>query len=158
MFQVLKSIQSSIALINEHAEAKAFSKIKAEIALLYESLFKFQTLALELQEKQHMMKAEIIKCKDWKNKTVPNYILTEITDGVFVYVFKPVCESTEPKHYLCVNCFQKHRKSILQRTRRDGLGVHFHCPECGNSIVDHSQAETYIPPAVIGIKPERSRF
>jgi hypothetical protein len=153
--KTLKSIQTSVDLIKEYAEAKAFNNIQAEITALYKSLLDAQIQAFELQEELKLIKEKYIQSEDWKNETVPNYILAELAPSVFVYAFKPVVESAEPPHTLCAKCFVDQRKSILQRTRWDGLGIHYHCPECGDDILDHSKADTYSPPAVVKLRKSK---
>lgn len=154
----LKSIQASISLMNEHAEAKAFNLFKTELATLYKSLGDAHVQAMELQEELQVMKAKYIECEKWKTETLPNYKLAELAAGVFVYTFQPVKESTEPEHSLCADCFLEQKKSILQRTGRDGFGIHYHCGRCGADLVDHSKADTSHPPATVKTRSRRSEF
>lgn len=154
----LKAIQSSIGMINEHAEAKAFNLFKAELTSLYKSLGEVQVQAIELHEELQTMKAKYIECEKWKTETLPNYKLAELAPGVLVYKFNPVKESTEPDHSLCADCFLNQKKSILQRTRRDGFGIHYHCHRCGADIIDHSAAESSNPPGVVRVKSPRDKW
>jgi len=152
ILSTLKTIHTSIDLIKEHAEAKAFNDIQAEITSLYKSLLEAHMQAMEIHEELQMTKEKYLQCEKWKTDTLPSYSLAELAPGVLVYAFKPVGESTEPKHNLCAKCFLDQKKSILQRTRRDGLGIHYHCPKCGNDILDHSQARTYRPQPVAKVR------
>jgi DNA-directed RNA polymerase subunit M/transcription elongation factor TFIIS len=134
------SIKNSIELIKEHAEAKAFNKVQAEITALHKMIFKLQAEAFELLELHHEIKTKYIQAQDWENKTAPQYGLAELATGVFVYALKTVEGGGQPPHYLCANCFNKQQKSILQRSRRNPLGTFYKCDRCGSEICDHSGA------------------
>lgn len=138
-----KAITTSIELIEKHAKAKAFNEIMAEITKLQKACFEAYSLAFSLHEKYGELKKKHLETKDWENKTVPDYTLTQIAPGVFVYAFKPGEKRDEPPHYLCTNCFKDKRKSILQRAGRDVSGVKYNCPECGTDILDHTDCEEF---------------
>lgn len=153
LLKSLKSIKTSIELIEKHAQAKAFDELRTEIATLQKASFDAYTLAFELYDKYREIKGKYLKSEDWENKTVPDYRLTELAPGVFVYAYQPTEDSREPAHYLCANCFQDKRKSILQCAGRDSSGVRYHCPKCKADIFDHTDRES---PGVATALPYRS--
>ena len=65
------------------------------------------------------------------------YQLQQVDSGALAYVLKPEADTGEPPHWLCVACFQRGRKSLLQMHGRDPAdrsSTLFRCPECTTDI------------------------
>lgn len=60
------------------------------------------------------------------------YELVELEQGKFVYAL--VSEGNQPKHWLCTNCFDKDRRSILQMYTNNGHGRYYRCPNCNDRM------------------------
>jgi hypothetical protein len=113
----------------------------AKQAGLQQVLLDFNTQVIELQGKIMAASAkyeELAKIKDeavkklvayenW-NKKAARYLLTELAPGILVYAQKPDVKNTEPPHYLCPYCFEKLKRSILQRPSADS--TNYVCHEC----------------------------
>ena len=60
--------------------------------------------------------------------------------GAFAYALKPEAQGTEPPHNICANCYQDHKKSILQRMPSNNARTHLgikpmhHCPSCNANV------------------------
>ncbi|NDY74458.1 hypothetical protein DO021_21545 [Desulfobacter hydrogenophilus] len=143
LFKSLKSIKTSVELVEKYAKAKAFDELVTEITSLQKASFEAYTLAFELYDSYREIKEKYQQTKDWENKVEPNYMLAELAPGVFVYAFKPKEESSNPLHYLCANCFKDKRESILQCAGRELPGTRYHCPKCKADIVDHANKEPF---------------
>lgn len=101
-----------------------------------EHLFTIKAEALTLQEKHLAIiheKDELIKkiaqFEQWA-KTESEYELQDIGDGTFVYTSKNSQESGVPTHWLCTQCWDDRKKSILQR-QRPRCASKLVCPRCG---------------------------
>ena len=68
-----------------------------------------------IKDKISNLKQEEIKLINWKEEK-KKYIPILIGDRVNVYTLHPNFKSTEPPHWLCYQCFQNNKKSILQVT------------------------------------------
>ena len=66
-----------------------------------------------LSNRVRELEAELMKREDWAAEQ-EHYTLHAVDSGAFVYALKPGVEATEPPHWLCQQCFQQQRKSILQ--------------------------------------------
>ena len=83
-----------------------------------------------LQQRVRQLEEEKAKLEAW-NIEKQRYELKSIQNGVTVYALKPGMENGEEKHYICTNCYQHGRKSILQREQLDVGRVVIHaCHEC----------------------------
>ena len=58
------------------------------------------------------------------------YELQEIYPKTFAYVIKESARGTEPSHLICAACYQRRKKSILQKSS----AVHLTCPECKTQV------------------------
>lgn len=67
------------------------------------------------------LEQEILRLKDWSSER-ERYELVNIRGGSFAYMLKQHAAGDEPAHWLCANCFNDGRKSILQRKGRPRQG------------------------------------
>ncbi|MEO0498974.1 MAG: hypothetical protein AAF205_00255 [Pseudomonadota bacterium] len=80
-----------------------------------------------------------------------NYELTDVERGALVYALKETATPMQPPHWLCASCYQKSKKSILQRDStpiKDTRQIFYRCNECGSKIsVDRANfpGSGYIP-------------
>ncbi|MBJ9673347.1 hypothetical protein [Burkholderia gladioli] len=101
-----------------------------------------QNAALALQEKQSSARDEIDELKDQlrtanekiakmdqKRAVRDQYVLEQLTDGVFVLAsIEP--DTSPPGHYICQPCMDNdNRLAVLQRTSKYG-GIKLKCPLC----------------------------
>ena len=79
------------------------------------------------------LEEEIRRVKAWE-ETKQRYTLHEPRQGTFVYALKAQSSATEPTHWICTNCYEDSRRSILQ-IQSSGHGTdHFVCPRCKAAI------------------------
>ena len=63
------------------------------------------------------------------------YQLQRFYPGSFAYALKPEMAAGEPPHYLCANCYQQTKKSLLQDTgKRYARYRTHHCASCKNEV------------------------
>jgi hypothetical protein len=63
-----------------------------------------------------------------------NYKLEEIAPSALAYVSKVQPRAGEPKAYLCVHCFDRKQKSILQFESYQPSTILLRCPGCGGAV------------------------
>jgi hypothetical protein len=97
--------------------------------------------SLLLTEKDNLIK-KISEFEKW-SEIERQYELKEIAPGVFVYAYQKTDKAIEPAHWICAKCYNERKKSILQRSKKDGHGTHYKCHTCGSTILDHSDSEDY---------------
>lgn len=130
---MIKGINDAITIVKSlkpSDKVQALLKIRSDIL---ENLEAIRVGALTLQEERFAIIKEkdelakkILEFENWAN-TERNYELTEIARQSFVYRSKKSDQSTEPMHYLCPNCYQERKKSILQYK---GPVSGFSCHKC----------------------------
>ena len=133
--QGLKSTADSVA-INE-------AKIGLQSAILdaQSGLLAAQSQQAESAKRIEALEQEIVHLKDWSTEAA-RYEPVDIYIGTIAYMPKLGMENGEPPHWLCANCFQRHRKSFLSHkgqtsTKSGGRGMEsrWGCDECGYSTM-----------------------
>ena len=129
--------------VDSEVKAKA-AELNNAILTLQGTLFTLQSQNHELLKEKHEIEAKMVKLANW-DKEAARYYLHELCAGVFVYALKPNEENPEPSHYLCPNCYQDHRKSILARAGKSHAGTKYACtnPTCNVVLVDHENCASY---------------
>ena len=104
------------------------------IISIQSSVFDIHAKYYELLETKNNIEKELIEIKEWK-VTESQYDLIEIYSGTYVYSPNGNHKSPKPNHYLCTNCFDNHKKSLLQIKKKhsSGFGDCF-CPLCKMEI------------------------
>jgi hypothetical protein len=134
---VISSIKTAIQIsknISEISKDAAVNQKAIElqniILDLQMSFVDFHSRYFELIELKNNIENELKQIKEWKI-TKSQYDLVEVETGIYVYIPNKKNKSPNPIHYLCTNCFNKQKKSILQINRifEKGWGSFF-CPEC----------------------------
>jgi hypothetical protein len=124
------------AALREQAIESGFAIIDAQNAII-----SLQSQYQSLLEEKDRLKQSLIEMKNWETESA-KYELTQIAEGLFVYALKDNYKPTTPPHWLCPDCYQNGKKSILQFTdalsttsRRNNI---FRCGQCKLEIIDHS--------------------
>lgn len=85
------------------------------------------------------LEKEIVRLKNWEAEK-QHYELKAVDSGAFVYIKKPGMEAGQPAHWLCANCYQNGRPSILQghgRAATTGFDSRLEvwgCPHCKSTV------------------------
>jgi hypothetical protein len=100
--------------------------------------FAAQEERTELIEKVRQLEKQVGDLTAWQVEK-QRYELIEASEGAFTYVLKADRQSGEPIHWLCANCYQNNKKSILQLAERNvgqgGRMNRWNCPTCRASIL-----------------------
>ncbi len=138
--QALSSVKtvSDLVMLAQKLKVDAAVRDKAveaqtAIISLQQAMLGLQAQFAGLIEENKNLKQEIADIQKWELDQA-KYKLTQIAEGVLVYVFKEDLAGDEPLHWLCANCFHKKQKSILQLQRRNCLETVYSCPEC-NAVI-----------------------
>lgn len=132
--------------IDDKVKAKA-SELNTSILALQGSLFELQSENHELLKLKSDLEHQLMELSNWEEEA-KRYELHALCSGVFVYALKKEEQLTEPPHYLCPNCHQERRKSILQclGTTYDGTTHRCPNPSCNAEFTNHDQYSS--PPIV----------
>lgn len=97
------------------------------------SAFAAQDERSALLEQIRDLEKEVAKLKAWETEK-ERYQLKDVFLGSFAYVLKPDAEGPEPPHWLCTNCYENGKRSILQRGASQGPEYFWACPYCKATI------------------------
>jgi hypothetical protein len=127
--KIAYDIAKGINSLNSDVEIKqAVSKVlETLLSVQSDALTKQQELSLFIKEKDNLEK-KLMEFENWE-KTASQYKLVSMGIGNLVYVTNDVSQSTVPKHYICPNCYEKRKRSILQPTRDDDYWFNTKCLE-----------------------------
>ncbi len=143
----LTSLNLSAQAVNSLLSLKVGVEVQSKAIELNSKIIEAQGHIMSIRgdysaaiEQIEALKKEIMDLKSWKKQS-ESYHFKEVHPGAFTYAFKPQGESAEPVHWLCVNCFDNHRKSVLQKIPPDPkLGIKgrdmikYYCHTCKSSI------------------------
>lgn len=87
----------------------------------------------KLIEVKDQLEKELMEYENW-DKTKSQYDLKEVAPGVLVYASQKGDQPAEPQHWLCTNCFNDKKKSILQFSKDVRSGRYYSCPKCKTEI------------------------
>lgn len=123
----------------DNATTEKAIELQSNILALQSLLLTIQTQNQELLQSKGALEKELIEIKNW-NAESENYELHEIAAGSFVMASLSNENSSAPAHWLCVNCYQKRQKSVLQYESYPYQGMIYSCPNCKNTVIDHSKS------------------
>jgi cell fate (sporulation/competence/biofilm development) regulator YlbF (YheA/YmcA/DUF963 family) len=123
----IKSLKTQVA-VNEKASELLDSIIDVKM-----NLIEFQNHYETLQQEKRELEEKIRNYDNWEIVS-KQYLLKEISTGIFVYSF--ASGGTDiPAHYLCTNCFEGKIKSIMQLDWQDDNSTKYSCPKCKNYFI-----------------------
>lgn len=87
-------------------------------------------------QSNHDITQKLMEIENWeKEKT--KYKLVEISKGVVIYAFDSSQNPSIPSHYICKNCYNEQKASILDPVFIQDEGSQYICPRCKTVINTH---------------------
>lgn len=133
---LIEGIKGSIAMVKGLKSAYDQHTITQAQTDVLEKLLALQMDALSLQEKhsaliheKEELQKKVMEAQKW-SETESQYELKQVVPGRIVRSFKKTSESTDPPHWLCPNCWEDKKKSILQSYNWMGDSWRVSCPRC----------------------------
>ena len=101
---------------------------------LQEQILSAQHSQSALIERVRELEEQVANFEKWEAEK-EKYHLVEIRTGAVAFSLKDQTNPPSAPHYLCANCFEDRRKSILQETLRFPGRAHvLECHRCGSDI------------------------
>jgi hypothetical protein len=116
-------------------------ELQSAIISLQSAIMSIQAENQRLLEENNGLKAELAKMHDWEAEA-QKYMLTQVAPGLAVYSVKKEQRGTEPNHYLCPNCYDNKRKSVLQRGMDLHDGYEWACVYCKSYVFFYPEKES----------------
>jgi len=99
------------------------------------------------------LEKELTDLKAWETEK-QRYQLTDVGDGTFAHALKQSMSASEPPHYICANCYEHAKKSILNHMQMPGGAHSLACSACdAKLIIRHG----YRPAAYVESGAEKAR-
>ena len=132
--------------------AKGFFALKTE-AEKNAAILSIQREALETQQaysgalkRVEDLEQEIMRLKDWSAEK-QDYVLADTGQGSLAYEYLEGVESGHPAHWICPQCYEEGKKSILKHeTLPVGRARTLACHRCGFDVVTHGVRHNQNPP------------
>ena len=113
---------------------------------LQEKILTAQEAQSTLVERVSELEKQVADFETWEAEK-KNYDLKSVARSAFAYMLKPDARGTKPPHWLCTQCFQNKKRSIMQAVPMHRPDIIAKCPACLNAFSSHS------PPAWIDKEP-----
>jgi hypothetical protein len=103
--------------------------IQSELASVQNGYLALLQQNTALVSEKDELKKEISRLKTWDHEK-QRYQLTNYGDGAaLVYSLKESMSNSEPAHWICTNCYEQGKRTILQPASINGF-AHLVCPSC----------------------------
>jgi hypothetical protein len=116
----LGGLKSAGEIAKAILQLKSDTERQAKIIELQSVILAAQSSAISAQSDQYAMleevrslKEEVAKVKAWETQK-QRYQMVQPYTGATVYALKKAMSEGEPPHYICANCYQAGKRSILQ--------------------------------------------
>ena len=144
------SIKAAVDIAKTLVEVKSFADFETMASELRERIVAAQVATLEAQSEQSAMiqrisdlEKEIARLETWSAERQRYELINLWNSGVVAYGLKKSMSNSEPPHYICTNCYDDGRKSILQPQKRNGGRLMLLCPRCKSEF--HSNYSRDLP-------------
>jgi hypothetical protein len=110
----LSAIKTALDMVKGLKDIDDATRRNAAIIELQEKILSAQEAQFALTEKVRDLEKEAVDLKTWHQEEKKKYDLKSVARGSYAYVRKEGMEPPEPPHWLCTNCYENGKKSILQ--------------------------------------------
>lgn len=136
IFSAFTAIKAASELVGLILKRKVDAAIQEKAIELQSAIVSAQSDLLNLQSAYQErlreiedLRKQLIDMQDWKAEA-QKYELRVVGPGIFVYAIRDDQVGTGPMHWLCTQCYNEGKKSILQRGRMGVNGWSYLCPGC----------------------------
>jgi hypothetical protein len=142
----LGALQTASNIVKNWTSLRSDAERSAKLIELNSQIMAAQTSAIQanaaqtaLIEEVGSLKTRLADFETWDTEK-ERYELKDASSGAVVYALKRNTGSAEPSHWLCPNCYQNRKKSILQPAgAAEKKGVDFRktawkCYPCGGVV------------------------
>ena len=138
----IAGLKSAVEIIKAIYGAKLDADTKKQVDALQELIFEARQSAFNAQDdlsavKQRVtdLEAQIAQFEEWSKESQRYKLFQPTSVSGVVYGLKESESNSEPPHYLCTNCYQQRRKSLLNTYKHpDAARAVFLCPVCKSQV------------------------
>jgi len=101
---------------------------------LQEKILTAQDQQATLINRVRELEKQMARHETWEAES-QRYELKELYRGALAYAVKETVRGSEPQHYICANCYQRNKKSILQGFESYTGERTLTCPDCKTQVI-----------------------
>ena len=143
ILSAMESLRTATDIVKTFAKLNSLAEMQSKTIELQSAILAAQGSALAAQSEQAAMlqqvrelEEKITKMKAWE-ETKKRYKLTQVEYvSTPIYALKVECKDSEPPHWICQQCYEDGRKSVLALNENLGMhGTTITCPHCQSKII-----------------------
>ena len=140
-FKALKDIaEAMIGLRDAAAFRERQIEFQGKIIEAQGALFALQEERTTLIQTIRSLEEQVANWEAWDAKK-KRYELKNVGHGCFVHMLKPEARGSKPPHFVCANCYEQRRISVIQYgPPKPGASIGYFCPSCGTIILPGQEA------------------
>ncbi|MGB3645712.1 MAG: hypothetical protein WBG88_02620 [Mesorhizobium sp.] len=152
---VLGSIKTAADMVKGLLDVRDAAMVREKVIALQSIILDAQNSAIAANEREtklldsiRSLEQEVARLKAWDAEKA-GYRLHDVGVGGFAYVSQVDANAATPQHWLCVKCFDRGEKSLLQVQGKspDKRSNYYECQTCHSKIVvPWSRNPTNYPP------------
>jgi vacuolar-type H+-ATPase subunit I/STV1 len=138
---VAASLNAAINIVKAMKDLRDWSVVQSKVIELQSiildaqsSIFTANQERSTLIERISQLEKELASAKAWEAEK-QRYELTDVGTNNFAYALKQSVRGGEPAHYLCANCYQQDKKSILHHMKTASMGDLLTCSLCNAKML-----------------------
>ena len=114
------------------------------VIALQEQILSAQMQQAELIERVGQLEKEVAAFDKWDSEKEKYDLKTVASTGMLAYMLKPDARSSQPPHWICTNCYQNRKPSIVQYFDSAGRDLIFKCHDCTATFRTHGERPAWI--------------
>ena len=130
------SMKTAFDIAKAMSEMKSMTDVQGKVIELQQAILAAQSSAMTANSEQfaaleelRILRAELDRSKGWELEK-KRFSLFQATGGVAYALRESQKNESEPPHYLCANCFDQGRKSIINNHQGVTGFTSWLCPTC----------------------------
>ena len=143
------SVRAAVEITKAMKDVRDANVMQTKVFELTREIMAAQNYAMEAMSAQSTLLTRIRELEEkiaaletW-NAEKSRYYLKSIQTGVTAYALKDGTEDGEEPHYLCPTCYNRGKKSILQKETQEVGRVPMQvCHECGTELLERGVRHT----------------
>jgi hypothetical protein len=137
----LGGLKTAFDIAKGIADLKSMTDVQGKVIELQQAILAAQSSAMAANAQQYAaadelraLRDELERAKGWQTER-QRYRLFQFAPGRVAFALrKSQAQESEPPHYLCANCFEQGRKSILNNSLTPDKWTYWRCAACKSEV------------------------
>jgi hypothetical protein len=122
-------VKGAIDLRDEKKINDALQEVNAKLLATQELMLAAYEERLAIHKRVEELEKMRMEIENWEREA-DRYSLKQLVPTVLVYALKEPVQGSEPVHYICPNCYNDRKKSLLHRRPSSFDGEVISCDNC----------------------------